>query len=105
MNETITKDIHKQIDSFINEYTDKNEFEISFYKDKDVSSIITSERINNLNVVLNTITQNNEEKYKTKNETTLDISLSIKNDKLTNYRITITGINEINEYIFTYLII
>ena len=99
MNENITKDIHNQIDSFINEYTDKNEFEISFYKDKGVSDIITSERINNLNVVLNTITQNNEEKYKTKNETTLDISLSIKNEKLTNYRITITGINEINEYL------
>lgn len=93
--ENIQKEEKDKIVSFIDDYNKKtNEFEISFFQN---SSLLTLERFNNLNSVLNIISKNKN----VVQNTTLDVILSKKNenDVLENYRITITGLDKINEYI------
>ena len=87
-----------KIKSFIKNYDNKkNELEISFFQN---SSLLTLSRFNNLISVLDNVTKKNDEKYSMKKTTELDIIFSLKEDKLnfTNYRITISTLEKINEY-------
>lgn len=96
--EYLDEKIINNIKSFIKEYDDKkNEFEISFFQN---SPLLTLARFNNLFSVLEVVTKKNEEKYKTQRTMNLDIILSLKEDNndFTNYRITIYGLDKINEY-------
>ncbi|AYV79987.1 MAG: mRNA capping enzyme [Gaeavirus sp.] len=103
----ISKDESEQIKKMITDYGKNNEFEISFFSNKETSSnLLTLERFNHLNSVLHIITSKNESKSIPKNITvnTLDMIFGIKNhttddNKLINYRIQINGIDKINEYL------
>jgi len=110
---TLDKEVINKIKKFIDKYDkSKNELELSLFQKTD---LLTLERFNNLNSVLNIITSKND-KYKFSNSTQLDIILSCKTkenvlekdkkdkkDKkenvLENYRITIDNIDTINDYI------
>ena len=96
--ETLDDENINKIKSFIKKYDDKvNEFEISFFQN---SPLLTLSRFTNLISVLDTVTKKNEDKYKMKKTVDLDIIFNLKEDKLnfTNYRITISSIEKINEY-------
>jgi SAM-dependent methyltransferase len=105
--DTLDKEVIDKIKKFIDKYDkNKNELELSLFQKTD---LLTLERFNNLNSVLNIITSKND-KYKFSNSTQLDIILSCKTkenvlekDKkenvLENYRITIDNIDTINDYI------
>ena len=96
--ETLDSEILNKIKSFIKKYDDKtNEFEISFFQN---SSLLTLLRFNNLISVLDIVTKKNEEKYKMKKTFDLDIIFSLKEEQknFTNYRITISTVEKINEY-------
>jgi SAM-dependent methyltransferase len=97
----LNKEYNNKIDDFINKYdSSKNELEISFFSNEELSKkLISDEKINNLNVILSSITHKNNKKYETKHETSLDIILSIHDNNLTNYRLTIMGITKINDYL------
>ncbi len=100
----LTKEQESDIDKLIKSYSKNNEFEVSVFSSKETSNeLLTLEKFNNLNSILTIVTQKNEEKYAKKDETTLDITLSvgdktIQEDFKTNYRISINGIEKINEY-------
>ena len=97
--ETLKENIKDKIVSFIKEFDKQNnEFEISFFQKSD---LLTLERFNNLNNVLNIVTKKNDNKHKLITNSSLDIILSYKTKKdiLENYRITINGIEKINEYL------
>lgn len=97
----LSKNDNVKMDDLINKYDVKhNEFEISFFSNEELSkNLISVEKINNLNVILMNITKKNEKKYETTHITSLDIMLSVKDENLTNYRLTITGITKINDYL------
>ena len=91
------------IEKLIQDYVKDDEFEVSVLSTKDSSAnLLTLEKFNNLNNILSIVTQKNEEQYKKINEITLDIILVMKNlskpDISTTYRITISGLEKINEY-------
>ena len=95
---TLDKEVIDKIKKFIDKYDkNKNELELSLFQKTD---LLTLERFNNLNSVLNIITSKNN-KYKFSNSTQLDIILSCKTKEnvLENYRITIDNIDTINDYI------
>lgn len=95
---TLDKEVIDKIKKFIDKYDkNKNELELSLFQKTD---LLTLERFNNLNSVLNIITSKNN-KYKFSNSTQLDIILSCKTKEnvLENYRITIDNIDTINYYI------
>jgi regulator of sigma D len=95
---TLDKEVIDKIKKFIDKYDkNKNELELSLFQKTD---LLTLERFNNLNSVLNIITSKND-KYKFSNSTQLDIILSCKTKEnvLENYRITIDNIDTINDYI------
>ena len=91
------------IEKLVKNYDKGDEFEVSVLSTKDlVNNLLTLEKFNNLNNILSIITQKNEKQYEKINEISLDIILVIKNlsniDTSTTYRITITGLDKINEY-------
>ena len=103
--ELLTKDESTSLDKLVKDYNNKiNEFEVSFFGSKDTgSNFLTLDKFNQLNSVLSKITEKNEEKYQKKSEISLDIIMHMKElkdnvGKTTNYRLSITDINKINEY-------
>ena len=95
----LTTDEKSKIDKLIESYDKKtNEFEISFFSSNETSNeLLSMERFDNLNIVLKNLCDKN--KFDMENNTMLDIILSVKKDNLVNYRITINGIEKINEYL------
>ena len=96
--DTLEKEVIDKIKKFIDKYDkSKNELELSLFQKTD---LLTLERFNNLNSVLNIITSKND-KYKFSNSTQLDIILSCKtkDNVLENYRITVDNVDTINDYI------
>ena len=94
----ITEDNVNKIKKFIHDYDDKiNELEISFFQN---SSLLTYARYNNLISVLDIITKKNDIKYAMQKIINLDIIFTLKDDNVnfTNYRITVSQLNKINEY-------
>ena len=97
--ETLSNEDIDKLNDFIKKYdSKKNEMEIIFFQK---SEFLSMDRFNKLNTVLNIITQNNKKEYAMLTESTLDVNFSYNNDDnvLINYRITITGIDKINEYL------
>ncbi len=77
--ETLKENIKDKIVSFIKEFDKQNnEFEISFFQKSD---LLTLERFNNLNNVLNIVTKKNDNKHKLITNSSLDIILSYKTKK------------------------
>ena len=103
--ELLTKDESTNLNKLIKDYNNKiNEFEVSFFGSKDTGShFLTLDKFNQLNSVLSKITEKNEEKYQKKSVVSLDIIMHMKElqenaGSTINYRISITDINKINEY-------
>jgi hypothetical protein len=102
----LTNSEKERINELIGSYNETNEFEVSLFSNRETSAhLLTLEKFNNLNSVLARVTERNEENLKMKNEQMLDIIFSIYNktesvnETITNYRITITGIETINTYL------
>ena len=100
----ITPDETNKIKKLIQEYGKNNELEVSLFSNKDTSShLLTLERFNHLHSVLSIVTAKNDAKLQKTMEQSLDVIFGIKpkqNDKtMINYRIQITDINKINEYL------
>ena len=93
----LTNDEKSKLNKLVDSYKKGDELEVSFFNNSD---LLTLERFNQLSSILSIISE--KEKYKKEIEHTLDIMLNIKskegNDILTVYRITITGLSKINEY-------
>ena len=102
--ELLTKEQNSNINELINKYGKNNEFEVSLFSNKETSSyLLTLEKFNNLNSVLNIVSSKNEDKYKPIQEKNLDIIMSIRDNKfetkkITNYRISIIGLDKINKF-------
>ncbi len=100
----LTKEQDTDINKLVKAYDKNNEFEVSIFSSKETSSDqLTLERFNKLNSVLTLVTKKNDDKYAKKEETTLDINMmvgdkTIEEDSKTNYRITISNLEKINEY-------
>jgi hypothetical protein len=99
----ITPDEANKIKKLIQEFGKNSELEVSLFSNKETSShLLTLERFNQLHSVLSIITAKNNDKLKTTTEQSLDVIFGIKpNEKsktMINYRIQITDINKINEY-------
>lgn len=99
------------IDKLVQNYVKDDEFEVSILSTKDAkTNLLTLEKFNNLTNILSIVTQKNEEQYKKINEVTLDIIFVIKNlpnvdtstTDIETYRITITGLEKINELMIRY---
>jgi SAM-dependent methyltransferase len=92
------------INELIKSYGKNNEFEVSLFSNKETSShLLTLEKFNNLNSILAKVTTKNEEKYASKKTEVLDVIMSIRDSesntkKITNYRISIEGLESINKY-------
>ena len=104
--ELLTPDQLTNINKLIKSYDKNNEFEVSLFSNKETSShLLTLEKFNNLNSILNKVTIKNEEKYSSNKIEVLDIIMSIRDfdsnaeiSKITNYRISIEGLESINKY-------
>ena len=102
--ELLTPNQLTNINELIKSYGKNNEFEASLFSNKETSShLLTLEKFNNLNSILNKVTIKNEEKYVSKKTEVLDVIMSIRDSeantkKITNYRISIEGLESINKY-------
>jgi SAM-dependent methyltransferase len=102
--ELLTPNQLANIKGLIDAYGKNNEFEVSLFSNKETSShLLTLEKFNNLNSILGKITEKNDVKYKSKKTEVLDVIMSIKDSaietkKITNYRISIEGLEAINKY-------
>ena len=100
--ELVSKDAITKINNLVKKYDKNNEFEVSIMSNRETSeNLLTLERFNNLNSVLSIITKKNDSKYAKIVESTLDTILSTSEstaDKMINYRISINGLEKINEY-------
>lgn len=103
--DTLTENQLSSINALIKSYTTNNEFEISVFSTRETSNdLLTLEKFKNVNSVLTKITENNKEvQYHKKEETILDVILSIRDkenqyDSKINYRISINNLEKINEY-------
>lgn len=98
--EIIPKNELDAIQSMIDSHRQNKEFEVSIFSSKETSQdLLTLEKFENLISVLTVVA--NREKVTPIYSNTLDISFSLKNitnDALTTYRITITDIEQINQY-------
>lgn len=100
----ITPNQLSNINELVKSFDKNNEFEVSLFSNKETSShLLTLEKFNNLNSILGKITSKNDEKYQTKKTQVLDVIMSIKDSnvetkKITNYRISIEGLESINKY-------
>ena len=94
----------ENINKLIKSYGPNSEFEVSLFSNKETSShLLTLERFNDLNSVLSKITVKNEPQYQTIKTQVLDVIMSIRDSednttKITNYRISIDGLETINKY-------
>ena len=92
------------INKLVKLYETNNEFEVSIFSNKETSShLLTLEKFNDLNSVLSKITSKNESKYQMEKTQMLDVIMSIKDSsvetkKITNYRVSINGLEAINKY-------
>ncbi len=103
--ELLTEEQLSDINKLIKSYSNNNEFEISVFSNKETSNeLLTLEKFNNLNSILTILSsKNKEEKYQKKEETILDVIMSMRdpqnqNDSKINYRISIDNLEKINEY-------
>ncbi len=97
ISELINSNDKKNIDELIKKYDAKiNEFEASLFSNKETSdNLLTADKFNSLNSVLSIVNKNKGITY----EKSLDIGLAISHeDRLINYRISITDHDLINEY-------
>jgi len=100
----LTPDQLSNINELIKSYGKNNEFEVSLFSNKETSShLLTLEKFNNLNSIFTKITAKNDTKYQSKKTQVLDVIMSIKDSdtdtkKITNYRISIEGLETINKY-------
>lgn len=100
----LTPNQTENINKLVKSYGTNNEFEASIFSNKETSShLLTLEKFNDLNSVLSKITSKNETKYQTEKTQVLDVIMSIKDSnvdtkKITNYRISIEGLETINKY-------
>jgi hypothetical protein len=92
------------INKLIKSYNDNSEFEVSIFSNKETSShLLTLEKFNDLNSILSKISSKNKIKYQTVKTQVLDVIMSIKDSeietqKITNFRISIEGLESINKY-------
>lgn len=92
------------INELVKSYGKNNEFEVSFFSNKETSShLLTLDKFNNLNSILSKVTSKNLEKYQTVKTQVLDVIFSVRDSnvetkKITNYRIGIEGLESINKY-------
>lgn len=90
------------INELVKSYSKNNEFEVSLFSNEETSShLLNLERFNNLNSILTKVTSKNPKEYLSKKTEVLDVSMGIrddKNKKITNYRISISGLENINKY-------
>lgn len=92
------------INELIKSYSKNNEFEVSLFSNRETSShLLTLDRFNDLNSILTKITSKNDVKYTSQKTQSIDVTMSIKDSlvetkKITNYRITIDGLEAINKY-------
>lgn len=92
------------INKLIKSYGTNNEFEVSVFSNKETSShLLTLEKFNDLNSVLSKITTKNKPEYATEKTQILDVIMSTRDSnvdvkKITNYRISIEGLETINKY-------
>jgi SAM-dependent methyltransferase len=102
--ELLTPNQLANINELIKSYGKNNEFEVSLFSNKETSShLLTLEKFNNLGSILSKVTASNEPKYASKRTEVLDVIMSIKDfesetKKITNYRISIEGLEAINKY-------
>lgn len=102
--ELLTPNQLTNINELIKSYGKNNEFEVSLFSNKETSShLLTLEKFNNLNSILTKVTSKNEPKYASKKTEVLDVIMSIRDSesntkKITNYRISIEGLDSINKY-------
>jgi SAM-dependent methyltransferase len=100
----LTPNQSDNINKLVKSYGANNEFEVSIFSNKETSShLLTLEKFNDLNSVLTKITSKNESKYQTEKTQVLDVIMSIKDSdvdtkKITNYRVSIDGLETINKY-------
>ncbi len=100
----LTQEQTTNINNLVKSYGKNHEFEVSLFSNKETSSnLLTLEKFNDLNSVLSKITSKNELKYHSKKTQILDVIMSIKDSnvdtkKITNYRISIDGLETINKY-------
>ena len=100
----ITPTEANNIKKLIQDYGKNNEFEVSFFSNKETSShLLSLEKFNHLNSVLSLITSKNDINLQKKTEQSLDIIFAVKPKEqpsmsIVNYRIQISTIDKINEY-------
>jgi hypothetical protein len=100
----ITPDEANNIKKLIQDYGKNNEFEVSFFSNRETSShLLSLERFNHLNSVLSIITAKNEEKLQKITQPSLDIIFAVRpktqpSDSIVNYRIQVSSMDKINEY-------
>jgi len=100
----ITPDEANNIKKLIQDYGKNNEFEVSFFSNKETSShLLSLERFNHLNSVLSIVTAKNDDKLKKSSEVSLDIIFAVRpkvqaSDSIVNYRIQVSSMDKINEY-------
>lgn len=100
--DNISDEDRKSIEKLVSEYGDNNEFETSMFSNsKTGSEFLTTEKFMNLNSILDKVTRKYQEPQK---QVSLDVIMGIRDEKdsipstLTNYRISIEGIDTINDY-------
>ena len=100
--ELLTPNQLTNINELIASYGKNNEFEVSIFSNKETSShLLTLEKFNNLGSILSKVTIKNELKYASIKTEVLDVTMSIREldkKKITNYRISIDGLEAINKY-------
>lgn len=100
----LTPDETNNINKMIKSFGKNDEFEVGMFSSKETSShLLSLERFNHLNSVLSIITKKSEEKLTPITEQSLDIIFSIRpktqpTESIVNYRIQITSMDKINEY-------
>lgn len=100
----LTPTQYDNINKLVKSYGTNNEFEVSLFSNKETSShLVTLDKFNDLNSVLTKITNKNDTKYQTEKTQVLDVIMSIRDTeqdtkKITNYRISIEGLETINKY-------
>jgi hypothetical protein len=100
----ITPEESNNIKKLVQNHGKNDELEVSFFSNRETSSnLLSLERFNYLNSVMSIITTKNRKELQKTTEQILDVIFSIKpksqgENTLINYRIQITNIDKINEY-------
>jgi hypothetical protein len=100
----LTKDETNNILQMIKSYGKNDEFEVGMFSSKETSSqLLSLERFNHLNSVLSIITKSNDKSLESTSEQSLDIIFALRPktqpaNSIVNYRIQISSMEKINEY-------